>query len=1293
MKFCAQSLFLLCLPAVTNSLDQTTFIPSIPNTGPIYGDMQCNVEDLEKANDAQLFEILNELKSTSFFKSFVVDLDQTCPLKKEVPVQAKETRPQEEDEVVTCASEGIPDMDDDVGPACALQEDNPFASLESESRMSSIMPISIPIHENKESSSDTETVVTEVESKLGDDDFECDGKDLDLDDDTEPLCTLNEDEKRPTPIQDFFATALQTIYSLGFESEAQRQTYQWNKHSDKVVASSGKEGCCDGQDCSNPLLDTFWQDMCINIKEGDTTKVVNLLLNPERNTGYNGTHIWTAIYQENCLEVKEDEMCYEERVMHRLLSGLHTSTTLSIAKHYFPPSKRKKRLNWEPNPQLFMDKFGHNPDYLRNLHFSYVVLLRALRKASDYLYNYPISTGNTLEDQTAAVLLKRLLDSAILKSCQPVFSAFDETLMFSEDVASTNVISLKQNFKGVFHNISSILDCVQCQQCKLHGKMAMLGYGTALKILFMNDIISLERNEVVAFVNTIAKFSESMKEVRELTNLYWSLQSHESKTMAKATQATTVSVPPVQAPISMSLGDMQSDLVDIVVGLTASLARSGHLSDEREAELVQMALQRNSDLLILGKHYSTDVDKFLVFSSLIGATTADHKPDAIIIGSGLAGLAAALNILDRGGKVVIIEKEHRLGGNSNKASSGINACCHQNSTYGDLLDSFRNDTIKSAGSAVQPQLIDVLVNKSGEAVTWLKERVGIDLSLLAQLGGHSHKRTHRPSNGMAGAEIIYGMQKAVRAYEKTGKVNILVDTRVTQLVTDTNGRVIGVQSKNLISGQIERLMGGNVVLATGGFAADRSTGSLLEKYRPELMNMPATAGEFSTGDGVSLATSLRAGVIDMEKVQIHPTGWVDPTDPDNRSKVLAAELMRGVGGMLFNMEGKRFCNELGTRSYVTDKMLQHNDHYAKTGEWDKNSPLESFYLVLSSSAAEDGKKHVDLYTHKGLLTKIEGISALAEWMGVNKEVIRKSMNQYQKSAAKGVDEWGKVEFRGIPRKNLESEIFFAGRVTPVLHYCMGGITIDSEGNVLTEEGSRIEGLHAAGEVTGGVHGNNRLGGNSLLECTVFGTIVGKKLPIKGTQTVQSGLGATSLKQGKSAKNEHRIVSSEELQMHNDEGDCWVAINGIVYDFTEFAEEHPAGAESIHALAGKDGSEAFGAVHNDRILEDFQDEVIGQLASSLNSLSKMESNFSINSEEGNNRDITSAELSLHNTTIDCWVALHGDVYNITEFAKTHPGGPKLIHKLAGRDGTLSFEAVHSATRLSLVEDHKIGELID
>jgi succinate dehydrogenase/fumarate reductase flavoprotein subunit len=187
--------------------------------------------------------------------------------------------------------------------------------------------------------------------------------------------------------------------------------------------------------------------------------------------------------------------------------------------------------------------------------------------------------------------------------------------------------------------------------------------------------------------------------------------------------------------------------------------------------------------------------------------------------------------------------------------------------------------------------------------------------------------------------------------------------------------------------------------------------------------------------------------------------------------------------------------------------------------------------------------------------------------------IRSTLIQYQQDAEQGVDQWGKTSFRGVPMKDLDKEVFYAGTVQPVLHYCMGGIVIDTEGNVLDENGHVIQGLHAAGEVTGGVHGNNRLGGNSLLECTVFGTIVGQKLPIRA----RSPAGPVDT-DAKSVK-ELRDVSMAELQKHNTPEDCWIAIAGTVYDFTAFAEEHPAGAQSIHDLAGKDGTAAFQAVHN------------------------------------------------------------------------------------------------------------------
>jgi len=791
---------------------------------------------------------------------------------------------------------------------------------------------------------------------------------------------------------------------------------------------------------------------------------------------------------------------------------------------------------------------------------------------------------------------------------------------------NNNMIQLRESFKGVFHNISSILDCVQCQQCKLHGKLTMLGYGTALKILFVKSPknLVLERNEVVALINTAARLSENLVEVRELTNLYWEEERTKVTNLEAATEAGKGSSIENNNNNNNNnnniwYGTLESaaydslDVLDVTVGVISAAGRLELISMEREKELVRMALSRHPELMILGKHYRNDPERFVTMSRSLGdgelesAALPLRPPDAIVIGSGLAGLAGSLNILDRGGTVVILEKEHLVGGNSNKASSGINGYCpnhnnnnNNNETCHDSIEVFRNDTIRSAGAVADPDLIDVLVTRSSQAVSWLRDRANVDLSLLAQLGGHSTKRTHRPSNGMAGAEIIYHMQKTVRSFESTGRVKILVDTQVKELLTEDGGdKVVGVRAESTKDGTVRTILADNVILATGGFASDRSAGSYLEQYRPELLSFPATAGGFSTGDGIGLATSLGAATRDMDKVQIHPTGWVDSLDPKNPTKILAAELMRGVGGILIDGSGKRFANELGTRAYVTDQMLKHDPEFTKTGTWNPSADVPTFFLVLSSSAAADGKKHVDLYSHKGLLTKVEGIDALSKHIQIDTKTITKTMRKYQSAAKQGVDEFGKTSFRGVPANDLTTETFYVGTVTPVLHYCMGGIKIDSECSVIREDGRVIEGLHAAGEVTGGVHGANRLGGNSLLECTVFGTVVGQKVPIKEEGTYRMVIGDEEISAERSSSeakesNELPNISTEELAKHNTEDDLWVGIHGVVYDFTEFAHEHPAGFKSIFDLAGTDGTAAFDAVHNLGMLDDFEQDKRGVL---------------------------------------------------------------------------------------------------
>jgi len=186
-----------------------------------------------------------------------------------------------------------------------------------------------------------------------------------------------------------------------------------------------------------------------------------------------------------------------------------------------------------------------------------------------------------------------------------------------------------------------------------------------------------------------------------------------------------------------------------------------------------------------------------------------------------------------------------------------------------------------------------------------------------------------------------------------------------------------------------------------------------------------------------------------------------------------------------------FCNELGRRDYVTEKVLSLNPQYAQTKQWDAAYTIPKFHLVLSVAAASGAAKHIEFYAWKGFLKKVEGCQGVAESIGCSVNGVRKTLEDYQRAAHAGVeDKFGKSRYVGVPSPDDE---FYVGTVTPVLHYCMGGLQIDADGNVLDKNGDPIAGLYACGEASGGVHGNNRLAGNSLLECVVYGTIVSQNI--------------------------------------------------------------------------------------------------------------------------------------------------------------------------------------------------------
>jgi flavocytochrome c len=523
-----------------------------------------------------------------------------------------------------------------------------------------------------------------------------------------------------------------------------------------------------------------------------------------------------------------------------------------------------------------------------------------------------------------------------------------------------------------------------------------------------------------------------------------------------------------------------------------------------------------------------------------------------------------------------------------------------------------------------------------------------------------------------GAELIVHLEQAIRTYEQDKQVTILTQHSVTKLLKMDHG-MVGVKALQFHDNATITLYAPQVVLATGGFASDRRNNSLLQRVRPDLVNFGTTGGSFSTGDGIALGTSMGGKTIDMDQIQLHPTGFVDPRQPAAPTKVLAAELLRGVGGILLH-QAHRFCNELGTRDYITQQMLARRS---------SNDEIPTFALVLTEEAARHADKHVALYYRKGLLTKVIGLEGLALWMNLPSETLQQTFRQYQNSMVAGKDSFGKTVFQGLPT-NWNHGAFYVGLVTPVLHYCMGGLSIDTQGQVLDERGTPVPGLYAVGEVAGGVHGQNRLGGNSLLECAVFGRKIGQSLAIVNEHDANAIIAPRprphSDQRMKIQEELLPVISRKELLTHKsrEREELWMAVHGLVYNLTGFAAQHPGGAAILESLAGTDATEAFDTVHSPQLLPSSM--VVARLEGGALARSDSDS-----------RVISKAELQRHSTSDDCWVAFHGEVYDMTEFSKTHKGGPYLIQKHAGKDATDTYKVFHKKDRLALVAQYHLGAL--
>ncbi|KAJ6006752.1 hypothetical protein N7451_004696 [Penicillium sp. IBT 35674x] len=621
-------------------------------------------------------------------------------------------------------------------------------------------------------------------------------------------------------------------------------------------------------------------------------------------------------------------------------------------------------------------------------------------------------------------------------------------------------------------------------------------------------------------------------------------------------------------------------------------------------------------------------------------------PQVIVVGGGLSGLSAAHTVYLNGGNVVVLDKQAFFGGNSTKATSGINGALTRTQVDLGIQDSvkqFYEDTLKSARDKARPDLIKVLTYKSAAAVEWLQDVFNLDLTLVSRLGGHTHPRTHRGHDAkFPGMAITYALMQRLEelADAEPNRVQIVKKAHVTQ-VNKSGNHVTGVTYT--LNGE-SKSIDGVVILATGGYAADFSETSLLQKHRPDTYGLSSTNGTHATGDGQKMLMAIGANGIDMDKVQVHPTGLVDPKDPGAKFKFLAAEALRGEGGLLLNSDGDRFSDELGHRDYVSGQMWKEKEK----GKW----PIR---LVLNSKASKVLDFHTRHYSGRGLMKKMSG-KELAKEIGCGEASLQKTFDEYNLIAeGKKKDPWNKKFFHNMPF-NVDDE-FHVALMEPVLHFTMGGIEINEHAQVLNGEKEAFEGLYACGELAGGVHGANRLGGSSLLGCVVYGRVAGdsatqhlfQKLLSNGSSSASQRLGqislhidpstpgkisvewggaaagnlpavaaapaaaaptaATPAEEAKSAKPDpanfqipDKEFSMEEIAKHNKKDDLWIAVKGIVLDVTNWLDEHPGGANALFNFMGRDATEEFAMLHDDEVIPKYAAQtVIGRVKGQTPSL--------------------------------------------------------------------------------------------
>ena len=546
-----------------------------------------------------------------------------------------------------------------------------------------------------------------------------------------------------------------------------------------------------------------------------------------------------------------------------------------------------------------------------------------------------------------------------------------------------------------------------------------------------------------------------------------------------------------------------------IAKMPGAIAESGSIAVDgvSGATITSTAIQEAAAAALTAAGLNPDDYKTAVENDA-AAEDSTVDADVVVVGAGGAGMTAAITAAAEGKTVVILESQSMVGGNSVRATGGMNAgktvyqdenefgesagvektlktaaekyadnktitalaktvseqwaAYQANPTgYFDSVELMELDTMIGGKGINDPELVETLCANSADAIDWLDEH-GITLHNVSSFGGASVKRIHRPVNAegktvSVGSYMIPLLQENC---EKAG-VKMMLDTTATEILTDANGAAVGVKATGA-SGETVTVNAKAVVLATGGFGANLD---MVVKYKPELKGFMTTNAPGIQGQGIEMAQAIGAATVDMDQIQIHPT-------VEANTAALITEGLRGDGAILINEEGQRFIDEVGTRDVVSAAEI------AQTGSYS--------WLVVDQAMA-DASSVIQGYIKKGYTVTGATYEELGKAMGVDAAAFAETMEKWNGCVeAKNDPDFGRTSFANP----LNTAPYYAVKVTAGVHHTMGGLKINANTEVLNEKGEVIPGLFAAGEVTGGVHGANRLGGNAVADFTVFGRIAG-----------------------------------------------------------------------------------------------------------------------------------------------------------------------------------------------------------